>query len=154
MKKIISIFLVTLVLCTIFVIPANADGIENVTIEYLDNGDYIITYFDDENIYPDDGSKTTVTKTKTSKYKNSAGQTMWYIKVQGTFTYNGGSSTCTKAAHQAAAPGSSWSIVSASHSKSGNHATATATARHHLSTGYSDYTRSVTITCSPTGVIS
>lgn len=154
MKKIISIFLVTLVLCTIFVIPANADGIENVTIEYLDNGDYIITYFDDENIYPDDGSKTTVTKTKTSKYKNSAGQTMWYIKVQGTFTYNGGSATCTKAAHQAAAPGSSWSIVSASHSKSGNHASATATARHHYSTGYNDYTRSVTLTCSPTGVFS
>lgn len=154
MKKILSIFFATLVLCSIFAISAHAEGLENVTIEYLDNGDYIITYFDDENIYPDDGSKTTVTKTKTSKYKNSAGETMWYIKVQGTFTYNGGSCTCTKAAHQAGAPGSTWSIVSASHSKSGNHATATATARHTSPTGYNDYTRSVTLTCSPTGVFS
>lgn len=154
MKRIISIFLVTLLLCTTFAISANAEGLENITIEYLDNGDYIITYFDDDYIYPDDGSKTTVTKTKTSKYKNSAGETMWYIKVQGTFSYNGSTCTCTKAAHQAAAPGSTWSIISASHSKSGNHATATATARHQLYPGYNDYTRSVTLTCSPTGVFS
>ena len=154
MKKIISLFLVTILLCTIFAIPAQAEGLENVTIEYLDNGDYIITYLDDENIYPDDGSKTTVTKTKTSKYKNSAGDTMWYIKVQGTFTYNGGSCTCTSAAHKAGAPGSTWSIVSASHSKSGNHATATATARHSDGGIYHDFTRSVTLTCSPTGVFS
>lgn len=153
MKKILSIFLATLILCTMFAISANAEGLENVTIEYLDNGDYIITYFDDENIYPDDGSKSTITKTKTSKYKNSAGETMWYIKVQGTFSYNGITCTCTKAAHQAAAPGSTWSIISASHSKIENRATATATARHQLNPGYSDYTRSVTLKCSYNGVI-
>ena len=161
MRKISALLLSVLFLVSIFVFPVNAsvvDGDENgYEIEYLDNGDYIITYIeDDEIIEPDDGSKsTTVTKTKTSKYKNSAGATMWYIKVQGTFTYNGTTSTCNSAAHKAAAIGSTWSIISASHSKSGNKATATATARHSSGGGvYSDYTRSVTLKCSATGVFS
>ena len=79
---------------------------------------------------------------------------MWAIRVQCTFTYNGTTCTCTKAAHKATSYASTWTIISASHSKSGNHATATATARHQGSTGYQDYTRSVTLTCSPTGVFS
>lgn len=156
MKKVSALLLSVILLVSLFVFPVNAfvtkgDGYE---IEYLDNGDYIITYIeDDEIIEPDDGSKsTTVTKTKTSRYYNSSGATMWYVKVQGTFTYNGTTSTCNSAAHKAAAVGSTWSIISASHSKSGNKATATATARHYLNPGYSDYTRSVTLKCSPTGV--
>lgn len=155
MKK-ISAFLLSILLMSIFIIPVNAGGLDGYEIEYLDNGDYIITYIEDgEIITPDDGEKsTTVTKTKTSRYYNSSGDTMWYVKVQGTFTYNGTTCTCTKAAHKAAAIGSTWSIISASHSKSGNHATATATARHSNGTTYNDYTRSVTLTCSPTGVFS
>lgn len=156
MKKTVTLLLSFILLVSLFAIPVHASGIDGYEIEYLDNGDYIITYIeDDATITPDDGSdSTTVTKTKTSKYKNSAGETMWYIKVQGTFTYNGTTSVCNSAAHKAGAPGSTWSILSASHSKSGNHATATATARHYLYPGYNDYTRSVTLTCSPTGVFS
>lgn len=160
MKKIISIILVGILFCSLFSISTFAESPFNdpdsgtiVEIEYLDNGDYIVTYLDDGEIY-DDGSKATVTKTKTKKYLNSSGDTMWAVRVQGTFTYNGTSATCTKASHKATSYASSWTIISASHSKSGNHATATATARHTLTTGYQDYTRSVTLTCSPTGVFS
>lgn len=161
MKRIISLLLALLIVSSVAVFSANADdgnGTINegtvVDIEYLDNGDYIVTIIeDDEIIIPDDGSKsTTVTKTKASNYYNSSGTKLWCVKVQGTFTYNGTTSVCNSAAHQAVSYASSWSIVSASHSKSGNTAKATATARHHYSTGYNDYTRSVTLKCSATGV--
>lgn len=161
MKKIISTLLVVILICSFFVFPANAIEIESeyagtiTDIEYLDNGDYIIEYLDDGVIIiPGDATTTTVTKTKTKNYYNSAGNVMWQIKVQGTFTYNGSTSTCTSAAHQATAYGSTWTIASASHSKSGNKATATATAVHHTGTGNYSYTRSVTLKCSATGVFS
>ena len=162
MKKIYPIILMLLVLTFLFSVPVYAsEGSEPgpagavVDIEYLENGDYIVTVIEDgEIIIPSDATATTVTKTKTSNYYNSSGTRLWNVKVQGTFTYNGTTSTCTKASHQATSYASTWEIISASHSKSGNHATATATARHHLYPGYNDYTRSVTLTCSPTGVFS
>lgn len=159
MKRISAFFSVVLLaslILSIFSFSANASVTDGYEIEYLDNGDYIITYIEDGEIdEPDDPKSTTVTKTKTSKYYNSSGATMWAIRVQGTFTYNGTTCTCTKAAHKATSYASTWTIISASHSKSGNHATATATARHDFGGGItSDYTRSVTLTCSPTGVFS
>lgn len=163
MKRILTLILAVVMLTTMFIIPANAavknelaiDG-TNVEIEYLEDGYYTITYIENNSIIVPDASTqaTTVTKTKVKNFYNSAGDVMWYIKVQGTFTYDGSTSKCTSAAHKAAAIGSTWSIVSASSSKSGNTATATATARHSNTTSYNDYTRSVTLTCSKTGVFS
>ena len=155
MKKIFSFVLVAAILSTIFVFSAYADENDpGYEIEYLENGDYIVTYFDDgANLIPDDETKGTVVHSKTSRYYNSLGETMWYVTVTGKFTYNGVYSSCIEAAHAAGAPGSTWSIVSASHSKSGNTAKATAKARHTSAGGYSDYTRSVTIKCAPNGVI-
>ena len=163
MKKTLTLLLAITLLLSIFVFPANASTETNIAvpgtvvdIEYLDNGDYIVTTIEDSSIILPDASTnaTTVTKTKTSSFYNSAGDVMWYIKVQGTFTYDGTTSKCTSSAHKAAAIGTTWSILSASNSKSGNTATATATARHYLYPGYNDYTRSVTLTCSKTGVFS
>ncbi len=163
MKKAFSLTLVFVFLFSL--ISFTVEATENdggtypgtiVDIEYLDDGSYIVTYMDNGVIInPGDGSNaTTVTKSKTKRFYNSAGETMWYVKVVGTFRYTGTTSTCTEASHKAAAQGSTWSIVSASHSKSGATATATATARHQLTIGYQDYTRSVSLTCSPTGVFS
>lgn len=161
MKKALSIILAIAILSVLFVLPAgavenNSNDAKGYEIEYLDNGDYIVTYLEDDTTFiPDSGEKaTTVTKSKTSKYYNSAGDTMWFITVTGKFTYNGTTSSCKEVAHAAGAPGITWSILSASSSKSGNKATATATARHNLNPGYSDYTRSVTLKCSATGVFS
>lgn len=163
MKKTLTLLLAITLLISIFAFPANASSEPSIAVpgtvvdvEYLDNGDYIITTIEDNSIILPDAStnSTTVTKTKTSSFYNSAGDVMWYIKVQGTFTYDGSTSKCNSAAHKAAAIGSTWSIRSASSSKSGNTATATATARHTSGVGYNDYTRSVTLKCSKTGVFS
>lgn len=163
MKRTLTLILAVVMLATMFIIPVNAAnekdlviGGTNVEIEYLENGDYIVTYIETSSIIVPDASTqaTTVTKTKTKNYLNSAGDVMWCIKVQGTFTYDGSTSKCTNAAHKAASYAASWSIVSASSSKSGNTATAKATARHTAGAGYNDYTKSVTLTCSKTGVFS
>ena len=163
MKRTLTLILAVVILATMFIIPVNAAnekdfviGGTNVEIEYLENGDYIVTYIETDSIIVPDAStqSTTVTKTKTKNYLNSAGDVMWCVKVQGTFTYDGSTSKCTNAAHRASSYASTWSIVSASSSKSGNTATATAKAAHSDASGSNYYTRSVTLTCSKTGVFS
>ena len=159
MKKTISITLITALISCIFLsIPVSATTADNTerTIEYLDNGDYIETIITDDTL--DSGislyATNTITKTKTKYYKNSSGTVLWSVSIKATFSYNGSTSTCTSCSHSTTSPGASWYIKTSSHSKSGNTATAKATATHTTISGSADYTRSVTIKCSATGVVS
>lgn len=159
MRKTVSLgVIISLISCLIFSVTATATTVNdyNRTIEYLDNGDYIETIISDDEIDSEISlfSTKSITKTKTSYYKNSNGTVLWSVAIKATFSYNGKSAICTSCSHITTAPANSWSIKSASHSKSGNTATAKATATHKTSTGSSDVTRSVTIKCSPTGVVS
>jgi len=152
MKRLLVLSLIaTLIGSVIFCLPASAE--ENLTTEtsivYLDNGDYIetsITYF--ETI----SRAATQSGSKTRSYKNSAGEVMWSVTVYGTFTYNGTTSTCTSASHSTTAPGSYWSIKSASSRKSGYSAIADATATYAPTS--TDYSMNVTLFCSPYGILS
>ncbi len=152
MKRFISILTILVMTITAFCIPINASADTITSIEYLDNGDYIETVIEDTGISA--SASTIITKTKTSYYKNSSGSVLWSVSITATFSYNGTTSSCTSCYHSTTAPGSSWTIKSASHRKAGNTATATATATHTGTTGSQDYTRSVTIQCSKDGVIS
>ena len=69
-------------------------------IEVLENGDYIRTY-----ITYDETNDRSATKSgsKTAEYFNSNNEVMWSITVYGTFTYNGTTSSCTRASRSAAA---------------------------------------------------
>ena len=155
MKKIFIISLVcTLIISFAFCFPANAVGVTETTentIEYLDNGDYIettITY------YETNSRVATKSGSKTVNYKNSVGEVMWYVKVNGTFNYNGTTSSCTSVSRSASAPGETWSIKSSSCSKSGNCASATATATQKLTLTSKDHTMTVNLYCSPYGILS
>lgn len=159
MKKSIAFTLIfALISCTLLCIPVSAKTTDNIerTIEYLDNGDYIETIITDDTL--DSGislyATNTITKTKTRYYKNSSGTVLWSVAIKATFSYNGSTSTCTSCSHSTTSPGASWYIKTSSHSKSGNTATAKATATHSTISGSADYTRSVTIKCSATGVVS
>lgn len=159
MKKIITVTLIiSLISCILFCIPVSATTTDKTekTIEYLENGDYIETIITDDTENSDISlyATNTITKTKTKYYKNSSGIVLWSVSVKATFSYNGSTSTCTRCSHSTTAPASAWSIKSASHSKSGNTATAKATATYKTNSGSTDYTRSVTIKCSATGVVS
>lgn len=161
MKRFTSLLL-TFIIAVALVgsIPANAVETPKDTlieIEYFENGDYIETVISDEtnnNAIPPLATTKTITKSKTKYYKNSAGTVLWYATIKATFTYNGSTSKCTSCSHSASAPASSWSIKSISSSKSGNSATAKATATHNFGVTSVDYSMSVTIKCSADGTIS
>ncbi|MCH5300490.1 MAG: hypothetical protein J1E56_04150 [Ruminococcus sp.] len=141
-------------------IPANAIEIPKDTlieIEYLENGDYIETVISNEtndNATCPLATTKTITKSKTKYYKNSAGTVLWSVTIKGTFTYDGSTSKCTSCSHSASAPASNWSIKSISSSKSGNSATAKCVATYKGAIISTDYSMSVTITCSANGTIS
>ena len=81
--------------------------------------------------------------------------TLWTVKVNGTFSYNGSSSKCTNSSVTTTSPGKTWYISSSSASKSKNSATAKATAQRKVSgTVLQTVTRSVTLTCSKSGKLS
>lgn len=154
MKRIFAAALIfTLIICSAFCTPASAAEVAKTetTIEYLDNGDYIettITY------YETNSRAATKSGSKTSNYKNGDGVTMWSVTVNGTFTYNGTTSSCTSVSHSTTAPGTNWSIKSSSCTKSGNCASATATATHKVLLVSNDYTLTVNLYCSPYGILS
>lgn len=130
----------------------------DVTREYLSDGSYYETVIDDAmpiisfKAVQNSSRRTTVTKSKTTYYKNSSGKTMWYVKVTGTFTYGNGSAVCTKAKVTAESKNNAWKVSNKSATKRGNRATAKATGTHY-SNGFAieSVTRSVMLVCSPTG---
>ena len=156
MKKLFAFLLiVTLVTCSVFCVNATETTSKTeTTIEYLNNGHYIETII----VYCDDDSDNTRVATKsgykTSNYKDENGVTMWSVTVNGTFTYNGTTSSCTSVSRSTTAPGANWSIKSSSCSKSGNCATATATATHKGVLLSKDYSMTVNLYCSPYGILS
>lgn len=155
MKKTFIISLVImLIYCTIFSLPVNAaDSIEKkeTTIQFLDNGDYIETTII---YYKTDSRAATKSGSKTASYTESDGDVMWTVTVNGTFTYNGTTSSCTSVSRSTTAPGANWSIKSSSCSKSGNCATATATATHKGVLISKDYSMTANLYCSPYGILS
>ena len=99
-------------------------------------------------------TKTTTGK-KTASIKNSSGKVLWYVSVTGTFTYTGSKATCTKSVVEAEAKDSRWKILSKSSSKTSNKASATAIAGDYLDgTLIAKQTKTVTLTCSPSGKLS
>lgn len=154
MKRMFAVALIfTLIICFAFCTSASAVQATKTetTIEYLDNGDYIetiITY------YETNSRAATKSGSKTSNYKDGNGDTMWSVTVNGTFTYNGTTSSCTSVSRSTTAPGTNWSIKSSSCTKSGYCASATATATYKTLLTSKDYTMTVNLYCSPYGILS
>lgn len=154
MKK-LKIFLLTLALIFSVNIPTQAQSVEIPfsEIEYLENGDYIETTI---TILPSSRKSSTCTGRKTTNYKNSAGTTLWSVTVRASFSYvTGKSSKCTSASGYSTSKSSSWKVSSATTSKSGNSATATATGtQYRNSKPVGSITRSVTLSCDTYGNLS
>lgn len=155
MKKLFSLLLAITLL--IAFCPVHANAAENdSTIEYLEDGSYFVTVIEDE---PAEGilpmAKKTVTKSKTTYFKNKNGTTLWYVRVKGTFTYGDGTAKCTSATPSAVSKSSAWKVSSATGGRSGNKASATATGKQYVGGIVVDTrTKTVTLTCSPDGKFS
>ena len=154
MKKIIYTICLVLIL-TLY--PHNslaASSVQRNTVEFLNDGCYIITTIEDDE-YNGILSRSTATKSKTVKYYNADDEVMWYVKVTGTFTYGNGTSKCTSSSVTAASHASTWKITNKSASKSGNTAIAKATAKQYFDgTVIKTINRTVKLSCSSTGVFS
>ena len=160
-KTIIFLLGVVCLLCSITSTPLLAEASDTTassTIEMLDNGYYYEIIIEDNETPVSIVPRATtqyVTKTKTTQLKNSSGTVLWSVSIKATFSYDGTTSKCTSCTPSATAYASSWAIKNVSSSKSGNSATATAVATHTVIFGITqDTTKSVTIKCSATGVVS
>lgn len=153
MKKWVSLLLTML----IFAVPLSGiaqaqerqDVLTSTTIEYLENGDYIITELNHP-LYSWQTMANSYTKpgSKTSTYYNSSGTAIWSVTVNGTFTYTYGvSATAASATASVNIYNSNASYVSKSAYTSGNTATATGTVKYNgLSTS-----KSVSVSCDKYG---
>jgi hypothetical protein len=99
---------------------------DNVQIEYLENGDYLVTTITEQpsltntfgiSLYSE---PTTVTKSKTKKYYNKYNNVIWYLKVTGTFTYGHGYAQCTKSVATCKSNSNLWKLTNKKASKAGN----------------------------------
>lgn len=164
MKKIIALCtLMALALC--FLSPVSTTSVQAACVVpssketvVLANGDYLETVITDVPTLSSGistfSTTRSITKTKTTRYKNANGVTLWSVSIRASFTYNGSTARCTSCSHSTTCPAQSWRIKSVSSGRSGNSATAVATATHFLGTTSRDFTRSVTIYCSSNGTVS
>ncbi len=142
-----------------FVFPTKASASSDYQKIVINGETFYVETVVTESIYENqnsiNGITQTKTATKTQSYLDANHNVLWSVSITATFIYDDVTSQCVYCSHSASSYASSWSIKSSSSSYSGNSATATATATH---TDYlwisHDYTMSVTIYCSPTGVIS
>ncbi|MCM1179342.1 MAG: hypothetical protein NC347_03735 [Clostridium sp.] len=100
-------------------------------------------------------TKKTKTASKTTYIQNSKGETLWYVTVTATFSYNGTSATCTASSVTALSCKSSWKVSNKKSSYSGNSATASATGKEYYNSKVMQtINKSVTLTCSKDGTLS
>lgn len=153
MKKLFVVFLlIALLCCTVFCTPVSAAPLSEaskITVEYLENGDYIETIISEDSL-----TRSSKSGTKTKNYKNSNGDIMWSVTVRGTYTYDGIVALCTSCSHSTSVYSSAWSIKNSSSSRSGNTATANATATLKMGLISQDYSMSVSLSCNANGTLS
>lgn len=122
-------------------------------IEYTQNG-YIYEVDTTEcnhSFYKDQ----TKTVSRTATYKTPTGNPSWSMTIIASFKYNGSSSSCTSSKVETKVYHSAWKITNKTSSHSKNTATAKVTAKlYNNSVVVQTKTKTLTLTCSKTGVIS
>ncbi len=155
MKKLISLCLcTTLLLC---LLPCVAFAEEDPTgqstvVAVFEDGSYCVTTIIQEEVASSSRASTQIkTGTKAKNYYNASGVLQFTLIVRGTFSYDGSTATATKAQYGYSISQTAWTFVSARTTRNGATATAIGTFRQ---SGTYDRTLSVSLTCSPDGVLS
>ena len=155
MKKLFSVllsvfFIFTTVISTFaFDVPKDS----NTTIEYFDDGSYIVIIISNESSdISTYASTTSTTKSKTSTYYSKSNSKLWDVKVTGTFTYGNGSAKCTSSTVSSTSYNKNWKITNKSASKSNASASASATGNlYQDSIIVQSIVKTVTLTCDKNG---
>lgn len=130
-----------------------SDTPKTISNEYTQNGYvYEITTTEYNHSFYKDQTKTV---SRTATYKTPAGNPLWSMTLVATFKYNGVSSSCTSSKVETKIYHSAWKITNKTSSHSKNTATAKVTAKlYNGNTAIQTKTKTLTLTCSKTGVIS
>ena len=152
MKKILLSFLILSTLCFTSIQSSNALTNQAIITQVFEDGSYIEEAIEESSSI----TRSTITKTKTSTYRGADGSALWSVSVKGTFSYNGSTATCTKSEVSKKNYSLTWKLSNAKASKSGNKAIASVKATEYTSNGAISRTinKTVTLTCSPKGVLS
>lgn len=145
---------VILLLTSLFSMAAaeEAHSETRLSVCYFEDGSYCVTAISDVQILSSDmDGRTTITGTKTKSYYDTNDELAFSAAVKGTFTYNGTTASAVSSQHGYRIYDTAWSFSSGYSYCSG--ATATAVCTFSLNSNTSR-TLSVSLTCSPTGVLS
>ncbi len=153
-KKMIACALVFIILSVLLCTPSIALGKPQANTTYFEDGSYLVRTVIE--IKPDFAvSPTATTSTKsgiaTEDYYNSKNELVWSLSVHGTFSYDGTTAEATASRYSYEVYDSDWSFKSGSASCSGATATANGT---FLYLKLWPSAASVSLTCSPKGVLS
>lgn len=155
MKKFLCLLTSVILSCslTFSCFAYTPDTPKTVSNEYTQNGYiYEITTTEYNHSFYKDQTKTV---SRTATYKNPAGNPLWSMTIIATFKYNGSSSSCTSSKVETKVYHSAWKITSKTCSHSKNVAAAKVVAKLFKgSTVSQTKTKTLTLTCSKTGVIS
>ncbi len=136
MKKLLAVICTLVLLACVFSLNASAlttpsETVINETVEYFEDGSSVVItvveYSQNEGISP------RVTRTKTGAksyiYYNSSGDMLWKFVLNGTFQYDAAdnSATCVASSYSKTIQDSSWSLKTASATRSGAKAIGNAT---------------------------
>lgn len=151
MKRVLScILLVAMLIC---VFPMNCYAMEDnsKTVTYFEDGSYEIEKIETRAMR----SAGSVTGTKTKTRYASDGTLDWEAVLEGTFTFNGSSATCTSSSCDVSVYDNAWYTVSKSAGRSGSSATASVTmGRKSLGVTVEKVPFSMKLTCDADGNLS
>lgn len=149
-KKLIILSMVFYVAFTTVGVKATTNRNAVITTE-KQNGYTIETIISEEISFTRASQKS---GTKKVNYYN--GNTLlWSVSVRGTFNYGGNSASCTASTVSAYSNDSNWKITNSSSWKSGNTAYASANGtRYFIGITMETISRTVSLSCSPSGVLS
>lgn len=155
MKKISIITGIILCLHLVFAPTVTAQAATNETSE--DDTLYYETVIEETASVSPMASNTAKTKTgyKTTYCKNANGTVLWSIKVTARFSYDGTTATCTSSSVSTTINDSTWKISNKYSTRCANYGTATATGQKYTNNKLvKSVTKTVKLTCSPTGTLS
>ena len=141
-----------------FIAPVSAAESKKIIskeVEVFEDGSYFETIIYEHTSVNTRNISTSKTGSKVGTFTNANGEALWSVTVTGTFMYDGYTVTCTSSSVSASVYSSAWKIYSKSANKTSNTAMATAVAKsYYLGTVVETKEKTVSLTCSRTGVLS
>ncbi|CAM3704478.1 hypothetical protein ERUR111494_07840 [Erysipelothrix urinaevulpis] len=163
MKKIVKVLFV-FVLMVLVCAPVLTESVEaleepqkNVTVETLENGDWIEIIIEEDPIYAVMSRAAAKTKSgsKTVNYYNKENKILWSVVVKGTFSYTGTFSKALTSATTVTSFDSAWKVTRKSNRVSANSAIGVGEGkRYFMGLPVQTVERTVQLACSTKGVLS